>query len=67
MRDALALIAHYIPSADLCAVSLVNRRWHAIFIPHLWGNPASHFGTQNDAVYGETFSPPPPEEFCMKS
>ena len=23
----------------------------AIFSPLLWGNPASHFGTQNDAVY----------------
>ncbi|KAH8697142.1 leucine rich repeat domain protein [Talaromyces proteolyticus] len=51
MRDALSLIAHYIPSADLCAASLVCRRWHAIFIPHLWGDPASHFGTENDAVY----------------
>lgn len=51
MRDALAIIADYIPSADLCSASLVNRRWHAIFNPHLWGDPASHFGTENDAVY----------------
>ncbi|QGA13443.1 hypothetical protein EYB26_001093 [Talaromyces marneffei] len=51
MKDALAIIADYIPSADLCSASLVSRRWHAIFNPHLWGDPASHFGTQNDAVY----------------
>ncbi|OKL58826.1 hypothetical protein UA08_05621 [Talaromyces atroroseus] len=53
MKDALAIIADYIPSADLCAASLVSRRWHAIFNPHIWGDPASHFGTQNDAVYGK--------------
>lgn len=51
MKDALAIIADYIPSADLCSASLVSRRWHAIFNPHLWGDPASHFGTENDAVY----------------
>lgn len=54
VRDALAIIAEYIPSADLCAASLVSRRWHAIFVPFLWGDPASHFGTDNDAVYGTT-------------
>lgn len=52
-RDAWAIIAHYIPSSDLCAASLVSRRWHEIFMPFLWGDPASHFGTDNDAVYGE--------------
>jgi len=52
-RDAWTIIAHYIPSSDLCAASLVCRRWHEIFMPFLWGNPASHFGTDNDAVYGE--------------
>ncbi|KAL1968907.1 hypothetical protein VTN77DRAFT_1268 [Rasamsonia byssochlamydoides] len=51
VRDAWAIIARYIPSADLCAASLVSRRWHEIFVPFLWGNPASHFGTDNDAVY----------------
>ncbi|KAE8350994.1 hypothetical protein BDV28DRAFT_28359 [Aspergillus coremiiformis] len=25
--------------------------WHALFMPFLWGDPASHFGTDNDAVY----------------
>lgn len=51
-RDAWAIIAHYIPSSDLCAASLVCRRWHDLFMPFLWGDPASHFGTENDAVYG---------------
>ncbi|KAJ5724039.1 hypothetical protein N7488_002074 [Penicillium malachiteum] len=50
-RDAWAIIAHYIPSSDLCAASLVSHRWHDLFMPFLWGDPASHFGTENDAVY----------------
>ncbi|PGH00259.1 hypothetical protein AJ79_08273 [Helicocarpus griseus UAMH5409] len=50
-RDVWAIVADYIPSADLCAASLVCRRWHEIFVPFLWGAPASHFGTDNDAVY----------------
>ncbi|KAL5048819.1 hypothetical protein BDW71DRAFT_195727 [Aspergillus fruticulosus] len=50
-RDAWSIIAQYIPSSDLCAVTLVCRRWHAVFMPFLWGNPASHFGTENDEVY----------------
>ncbi|KAL4959300.1 uncharacterized protein BDV14DRAFT_12636 [Aspergillus stella-maris] len=50
-RDAWSIIAQYIPSSDLCAVSLVCRKWHAVFMPFLWGNPASHFGTENDEVY----------------
>ena len=52
-RDAWAIIAHYIPSGDLCAASLVCHRWHDLFMPFLWGDPASHFGTDNDAVYGK--------------
>lgn len=52
-RDAWTIIAHYIPSSDLCAASLVCHRWHSLFIPFLWGDPASHFGTDNDAVYGK--------------
>ena len=51
-RDYWSIIAQYIKSADLCAASLVSRRWHQIFAPCLWGNPASHFGTENDRVYG---------------
>ncbi|KAI9375416.1 hypothetical protein BJX61DRAFT_539843 [Aspergillus egyptiacus] len=50
-RDAWSIIAHYIPSSDLCAAALVCQKWHAIFTPFLWGNPASHFGTENDEVY----------------
>ncbi|KAL4896491.1 leucine rich repeat domain protein [Aspergillus ambiguus] len=50
-RDAWSVIARYIPSSDLCAATLVCRRWHQIFMPFLWGDPASHFGTDNDAVY----------------
>lgn len=53
-RDAWAIIAGYIPSSDLCAASLVCHRWHDLFMPFLWGDPASHFGTENDAVYGRT-------------
>ncbi|KAJ6096047.1 hypothetical protein N7486_006793 [Penicillium sp. IBT 16267x] len=50
-RDAWVIIARYIPSSDLCAASLVCHRWHDLFMPFLWGDPASHFGTENDAVY----------------
>ncbi len=49
--DYWDLIARYIPSSDLCSVALVCSRWHATFAPHLWGNPASHFGIENDRVY----------------
>jgi len=51
-RDAWTIIAPYIPSSDLCAALLVCRRWHEIFAPFLWGDPASHFGTEDDTVYG---------------
>lgn len=56
-RDAWVIIAHYIPSSDLCAASLVSHRWHNLFVPFLWGDPASHFGTDNDAVYGRFLRP----------
>lgn len=49
--DYWDIIARYIPSSDLCSAALVCSRWHAIFAPHLWGNPASHFGIENDRVY----------------
>ncbi|PSN63181.1 hypothetical protein BS50DRAFT_623982 [Corynespora cassiicola Philippines] len=45
------LIAHYLPSDDLCSAALVCQKWHEIFTPRLWGNPASHFGVENDTVY----------------
>ncbi|KEQ67796.1 uncharacterized protein M437DRAFT_37954 [Aureobasidium melanogenum CBS 110374] len=49
--NAWDLIAGYIPSSDLCSAALVCQQWHATFAPHLWGNPASHFGDENDRVY----------------
>jgi hypothetical protein len=51
LADYLDLVASYIPSSDLCAAALVCSKWHATFSPHLWGNPASHFGIENDRVY----------------
>ncbi|PVI02322.1 hypothetical protein DM02DRAFT_641326 [Periconia macrospinosa] len=50
-QDPWELIAPYLDSQTLCAASLVCQRWHEMFAPHLWGNPASHFGVQNDTVY----------------
>lgn len=49
--DHWDIIARYIPSSDLCSAALVCSRWHSTFAPHLWGNPASHFGIENDRVY----------------
>lgn len=51
LADYLDLVANYIPSSDLCSAALVCSKWHATFSPHLWGNPASHFGIENDRVY----------------
>ncbi|KAH0404276.1 hypothetical protein KCU89_g1294, partial [Aureobasidium melanogenum] len=61
--NAWDLIADYIPSSDLCSAALVCQQWHAVFAPHLWGNPASHFGHENDRVYGESLRTPevPPQ------
>ena len=50
-REAWIVIAPYIPSKDLCSACLVCKKWHNIFIPFLWGDPASHFGIENDEVY----------------
>lgn len=50
-QDHWKLIAPYIPSDNLCSASLACSRWHEIFAPQLWGNPASHFGTEDDSVY----------------
>nr|POE93448.1 hypothetical protein CFP56_19460 [Quercus suber] len=47
----LDIVARYIPSSDLCSASLVCSDWHTTFAPQIWGNPASHFGVQNDHVY----------------
>jgi hypothetical protein len=51
LADYLDLVANYIPSSDLCAAALVCSKWHVTFSPRLWGNPASHFGIENDRVY----------------
>ncbi|KIV82482.1 hypothetical protein PV11_04591 [Exophiala sideris] len=50
-REAWTVIAPWIPSSDLCSACLVSQKWYSIFIPFLWGDPASHFGIANDAVY----------------
>ncbi|KIW01490.1 uncharacterized protein PV09_06970 [Verruconis gallopava] len=50
-RDHWSIIASFVRSADLCSAALVCREWNRIFSPLLWGNPASHFGRENDAVY----------------
>ena len=52
-RDPWEVIAPYIPSAELCTLSRVSRGLNKVFAPYLWGNPASHFGTENDRVYGK--------------
>ena len=51
LTDHWDIVARYVPSNDLCSAALVCSRWHATFAPHLWGNPASHFGVENDRVY----------------
>ena len=50
-REAWAVIAPWIPSGDLCSACLVSQKWYSIFVPLVWGDPASHFGIENDAVY----------------
>lgn len=50
-RDPWQMVAPYVPSGDLCALSRVSQRLYKVFAPCLWGNPASHFGTENDRVY----------------
>ncbi|KIV96382.1 hypothetical protein PV10_00263 [Exophiala mesophila] len=50
-REAWTVIAPWIPSSDLCSACLVSCKWYSIFVPFLWGDPASHFGIENDAVY----------------
>lgn len=50
-REAWTIIAPWISSSDLCSACLVSQKWFSIFVPFLWGDPASHFGIENDAVY----------------
>lgn len=49
--DVWDIIARYLNSRELCTAALVCTRWHTTVSPYIWGNPASHFGIQNDAVY----------------
>lgn len=49
--DHWSIIASFVASKDLCSAALVCRRWNKVFTTQLWGNPASHFGTENDDVY----------------
>ena len=51
-QDPWILVAPYLTSDALCAAAAVCKKWHEIFTPHLWGSPASHFGVENDTVYG---------------
>ncbi|KAL8650816.1 MAG: hypothetical protein Q9210_003600 [Variospora velana] len=51
-REYWPTIARYVHSPDdLCSASRVCKEWHRTYAPLLWGNPASHFGTENDRVY----------------
>lgn len=49
--DYWDIIARYMPSRDLTSAAVVCSNWHSTFAPHIWGNPASHFGIENDRVY----------------
>lgn len=51
-RNPWSLIAPFVPSTELCALNRVSSEMQNVFAPYLWGNPASHFGTENDRVYG---------------
>jgi hypothetical protein len=50
-RDHWSIISSFVRSQDLCSAALVSKEWNQLFMPHLWGNPASHFGKESDAVY----------------
>lgn len=47
------LVAEYVDSNDLYSACLVCQLWWQIFSPWLWANPASHFGSDSDAIYRE--------------
>lgn len=38
-RDWLALVAPYVPSADLARLCCVSRRFYHQFAPRLWNDP----------------------------
>lgn len=41
--DVLDLLPPYLSTASLVNLCSVSRAYYNIFIPHLWGSPASHF------------------------
>lgn len=41
--SVLDLLSAYIDTATLVKLCLVSKQYYAIFIPYLWGSPASHF------------------------
>lgn len=55
--NAWHLVADYLPLRDLLSVALVCKAWHAIFVPHIWGNPASQFGGNNERICGQSIVP----------
>jgi hypothetical protein len=50
-RRLWTVVAPYIPLSDLYSACLVSRQFHQIFSPHLWGDPGSRFGWDNDTIY----------------
>ena len=45
------LVAPHLTLDQLLSAGSVNKRWHAIFMPFLWGDPASYFGVEHDEVH----------------
>lgn len=52
-REPWQLIANYVPSSSLCALSRVNKYLHRTLSPFLWGNPAAHFAGEYEDVGSE--------------
>lgn len=50
-RRLWPIVSPYVKCEDLLSACLVSREWHRIFAPQLWGNPATRFGADLDAVY----------------
>ncbi|KAK6432011.1 hypothetical protein LTR95_011822 [Oleoguttula sp. CCFEE 5521] len=51
LRDPIAIIAPYISSNCLLSAALVSRSWHEVLVTQLWGNPSSHFDTEDDQLH----------------
>lgn len=50
-REVWVLVVPYVDDMDLYSACLVCRNWWQLFSTCLWGNPASHFGNDSDAIY----------------